>query len=188
MHEPSRASIRGFTRELALIDPHNLRVVWGEKSYGICRWVIERKLPAWLHHRMLEEFSTTHPGEDRYFDQKRTDEQGDVIQTTHHDNVAEWALGHVVEHPDFTDLFDDRGYREPDSRDLMAIKRWLFEFASVEEQMRVMKDEHAKQEQQKKDERVGVLAEDIVKSRRIFGDEESYDMGRRPAMEGTEIG
>lgn len=187
MQQPSRAVVSNFERELRLIDPDNLRIVWGQKDHGICRWVIQRRIPAHIHHQCLEDFSSAHPGEDRYFDQKQTDEEGNVIQTIHFDRVPEWALGHVVEDPDFTDLFDDRGYRPPDSRDLAAIKQWLFEFRSVEEQMRVMKDEREQQEQDKKDERVHILAEDIKNARGMWGDPEALDLGRRPAMPGTEI-
>jgi hypothetical protein len=143
-------------------------------------------LPDDVHHDCLNDFKALYPGEDRYFDQQLTNDHGQVIGTRRFDRVPEWALGHIIQNREF-DVDDPRAYREPAAYDLMKIREWLFEYRSTEEQMRDIRETKRKRKEALEHERVDVLARDIRDSKIIWGDTADVDMGRRPAMEGTEI-
>jgi len=185
MQPPSLENVRGFNRQLQAIHS-DLRCIWGEEEYGICRWVIQRKLPKDIHGQRLEEFQRMYPGEDRIIDQQTTDDSGKVIKHRKLDLVNEWVLAHIVK-DSFYDLDDDRGYRLPDQRDTSAIWNWLHEFKNIGEQMRAMREEQAKVDAKNKEDRVQCLAEDIRDSRSLWEDPELMYVNKNEAMAGTEI-
>jgi len=168
MEQPSRVLVQGFERELQRIHP-DLRVVWGAQEYGVDRWVIQRQIPADVHAQCLEEFESLFPGEDRYFDQSLTDDNGDVRGTRRFDRVPSWALVHIVEDREH-DIDSPLGYRLPDNRDIQTIWHWLHDYRNIEEQLRVMRDERAKFQEKNRQERVECLARDIRDSRSVWED------------------
>lgn len=181
----STAPFGWFVAELAAIHP-DLRLRWGAESHGIELWVVERKLPDDVYASCLEDFAALYPGEDRWFDQQLMDDHGNVIGMRRFDRCPQWALGHIVQNPDY-DVDDPRAYREPAAYDLAKIREWLFEYRNTEDQIREMRDAKDARDRKLKEERVGILARDIVSSRSTWGDEPLYDIGRKPAMEGTEL-
>ena len=176
MQEPSRAVVRSFELQLrAMLS--DFRVAWGEKPYGICRWVVERRLPAEIHGQCLEEFSQMHPGESRFVDQQMTGDQGQIVGTRHIDLVSEWVHVHTVQDT-FYDLDDDRGYRPPDQRDIGILWNYLHEFRNMAEQMKAVREEQQKAKDANRKERVACLAQDIKDSRSVWEDPPLLDINR----------
>jgi len=184
MQTPPHSLVASFERELKLVD-ENCRVVWGEMDYGIHRWVIQRHLAPDIYAECLRNFQEMHPGESRYFDQKRTDDNGKVIFTTRFDRIGEWSLERIIEDTRF-DIDDDRGYRLPDRRDLIDIQRRLKDVRTQERKIRDMVQEENRARDALKRQRVEFLTKEIKNGKTLWGDE-VVDLGRRPAMEGTEI-
>lgn len=174
-----------FDRELKQIDD-GLRLQWGAERHGIQLWVIERRIPHDIHAACLEDFHVQYPGESRHFDQQLTDDHGNVIGLKHFDRVPEWALGHIIYNKEF-DYDDPRAYREPGGYDIAAIRRWLFEYRNVAEQLRELREERERNEAANKEARVGILARDIKDARAMWGDTPIIDIGGTTRMEGTEI-
>ena len=170
-----------FVRELAQIHS-DLRLVWGRESHGVALWVIERRIPPDIHAHCLEEFEGH--GETRYFDQKLTDGDGNVVGSRHFDRVPEWAIGHIIADREY-DLEDPRAYREPAARDLASVRRWLFEYKNMEEQIRAMRNEREVREAKKKQEKIDFL-KDGIQNERLWG-AEFVDVGRKKPMKGTRI-
>jgi len=173
----SPASFSWFTKELRLISP-DLRLVWGAEDHGLELWVIQRRIPPDIHAVCLADFHRSNPGLDRYFDQQLTDDRGTIIGSRHFDRVPEWALGHIVCDREF-DYDDPRAYREPAAYDLQAIRRWLFEYKNVEEQIRENRAIQAKQEEFKKSEMRAARREGWKIHPSVFGETpRQFDFGK----------
>lgn len=185
MQEPSSDVTRFFRQQLNAIHSE-LRCIWGEKDYGVDRWVVQRKLPPEVHAHCLEEFHQLFPGEERFIDQQLVNDNGVVVSVRRCDRVAEWVLVHIVEDRTF-EIDDPRGYRPPDQRDIATIWNWLHEFRDITEQMKAMKEEEAARDQKHQQERVRCLAEDIRDSRAIFEDPPIFDMGQNRTKESESI-
>ena len=182
--EHSRVAPAWFNKELQRLNP-DLRMEWGRERLGVERWIILRRIASSLYGKLLAEFEEG--GQERFVEQTLTDDNGQPCGTRRYDLCPEWAVAHIVEDKGF-DIDDPRGYREPDNRDIQAIYRWLHEFKNVEEQMRAMNEEHERAEAKKKEERVGILAREIVSSRGTWEDPDPFIFDGRKAMPGTEIG
>ena len=183
MQEPPISVVGPFVRQMRNLCP-DFRIAWGEKSYGICRWVIERKLPPEIHRRALDDFAAMFPGEDRFIDQQMTDDNGDGMGHRRIDLVPEWCYVHAVEDNNF-DLDSPLGYRLPDSRDIQVLWNYLHEFRDMAEQMRAVREEQAAADEAQRAERVGALAYDIRHARELWELPEHLDLGKVEAMEGT---
>ncbi len=185
MQEPSPVVVSGFARQIRDLCP-DFRIVWGEKNYGICRWVIERKLPPEIHRRALDDFSAMFPGEDRFIDQQMTDDDGANVGKRRIDLVPEWCYVHAVEDNRF-DLDDPAGYRLPDSRDIKVLWNYLHEFKNMAEQMRAVREEQRLVDEAHQRERVECLARDIKNSNAIWDNPEPIYVNSKNALIGTEI-
>ncbi len=176
MQSPSLETVRSFNRQLKAINSQ-LRCIWGEPDYGICRWVVQRELPADIHGKCLEEFGELFPGEHRFINQKMTNDEGKVIGERRVDQVNPWVLVHVVADK-FYDLDDERGYCVPRETDISAIWNWLHEFKNISEQMRAFKNAEQKRDEKNQADRVRCLAEDISTSRSVWEDPEPIYVGK----------
>ena len=185
MQEPHRRVVEFFDRQIRNLCP-DLRVIWGEKSYGVCRWVVERHLPHEIHQQALRAFEREYPGEDRFVDQQMTNDAGEVTGIRHIDLVSEWVHVHTVEDKVY-DLDSPLGYRLPDSRDIQMLHQYLHEFKNMAEQMRAVRKEQAQADAKHQQERNECLARDIVSSRSIWELPPHLDLGKVEAMEGTEV-
>lgn len=181
--EFSRRPILWFDQELKLISP-DLRLVWGRERTGVELWVIERQIPPEMHAMLLADFSAGNPGEDRYFDQIMTGDNGEAVGIRHFDRVPEWAVAHIV-YNRHLDMDDPNAYREPDQRDLDAIRHWIFDYKNIEEQLRAVRAEQEQAKAANRQERVECLARDIVNSRSLFEDPPFFIIDKRKALEGT---
>lgn len=185
MQEPPKTVVQFFERQLRNLSP-DFRIVWGEKPYGVCRWVVERHLPTDIHQQALRAFEYECPGEDRFIDQQTTNDNGDIAGIRHIDLVSEWVHVHTVEDNRY-DLDSPLGYRMPDGRDIQALWNYLHEFKDMAEQMRAVREEHRLADAKNEQERNGALARDIVSSRSLWELPEHLDLGKVGAMKGTEL-
>ena len=185
MQEPSRAPLQPFLRQLQCM-LHDFRVQWGEKNYGICRWVIERRLPDVMHRQCLLDFARLYPGEARFVDQQLTNDAGEIIGMRQVDLVSPWVHVHTVQ-DSFYDLDDPRGYRLPDQRDISSMWNYLHEFRNIEEQMRVIRAEQEAKKQANQKERVACLADDIKHSKSLWEIPENMYINKTEALPGTEF-
>ena len=185
MQEPSSAVVQPFKRQIQAM-LHDFRIVWGEKSYGVCRWVVERRLPDAVHGQCLREFAEFYPGQERYVDQQLTNDAGEITGTRRVDLVSEWVHVHTIQDV-FYDLDDPRGYRLPDQRDIGILWNYLHEFRNMEEQMKAVRDEQEAAATANRKERVACLAQDIKDSRSIWELPEPMYVSTTDALPGTEL-
>lgn len=183
-------SISWFKRELKIIGTDanaELRVVRDYGRLGVNLWVVERKLPPSAHQDCIEYLRST--GTPRFVDQTLTDENGSELGRRELDLAPEWAIAHICCVRDIAgetiDYDDPRAFREPNSQDLAAIRRWLFEFKSIAEQLRVFRAEFEERESAKKRDGMLSFVKD-VKSSHVLRDL-NFNDAPRIIMPGTEV-
>ncbi len=162
----------------------DLRVIWGRESVGIERWIIQRQIPPQIHGKLIRDWERDNPGKERIFTQQLTDDNGNITDTRAFDFCPEWAMVHVVENKDY-ELEDERGYREPDRRDIESIQHWMFDFEGPEQQIRAMREERERAKLKFQQERVGHIAREIVNSAEIW--ETKFIDSPAKVMKGTEL-
>ncbi len=183
-------SITWFRRELKIIGMDanaDLRAVRDRGRLGVDLWVVERKLPEATHQDCIEYLRSQ--GVERFVDQVLTDENGSELGRRQMDLAPEWAVVHICRVSDIAgekiDHDDPRSYREPNAQDLMSIRRWLFEFKNVAEQMRTWRREFAEREAAKKKDATLSFDKDL-KSSHLFRQLEFKDASKI-IMPGTEV-
>lgn len=178
-------SLQWFRRELKIIGTDanaNLRVVRDKGRLGVDLWVVEREIPPSNHQDCLEYLRSQ--GVERFVDQILTNEYGSEIGRRQMDLAPEWAIAHICRDTEF-DHDDPRAYREPNAQDLQSIRRWLFEYKSAAEQMRVWREEFRVREEWKKNDAKLAFVKD-VKSSHVLRDLNFNDAPKK-VLAGTEV-
>src|SRR3990167_1027946 len=166
-----------FVRELRLVSP-DLRMVWGREQFGWDCWVIQRRIPNGEWRRIYAD--AIEQNQERFIHQKMSDGTG-----RYYDTMPTWQAVH------FCKDADDRP-RPPDRRDLVSIRRWMFEFKSIEEQNRADDARRESIEARGAEARADRIAYEAVHNRRwtnpVTGEDESDPYVGQPAkiMEGTD--
>lgn len=159
-----------FESELKRISP-DLRLNWGRENYGWNCWVVERRVPNGEWRRIYED--AINQKQQRFVQQKLSDGT-----SRYYDTMPEWIGVHFVKTP-------DNQYRSPDGRDLAAIRRWLFEFRSIDEQNRHDKERRDEIERKAEETRLDRIAYETANNRHwidpISGQDESDPFSGQPA-------
>jgi hypothetical protein len=136
-----------FRVELVNLMPNgDLRLVRDPRRLGLDLWVVERKVPAREHAEGLEQIRLA--GESRYVEVDMPD-----IGLFRYDCAPEWIIVHVCktetcdhQPPQFS-RHESSCVREPDQRDVKALKDYLYEFRNFEHSREVL----LREKQERKD-------------------------------------
>lgn len=179
-------SLTWFRRELKIIGTDagaELQVVRDPGRLGVNLWVVERKLPASAHQDCIEYLRSQ--GVERFVDQTLVDEHGSEIGRRQMDLAPEWAVVHTCRAGVEFDDDDPRTFREPNASDLASIRKWLFEYRSAAEQIRIWRAEQQEREDTKKRLGMEAFVKD-VKSSHVLRDLTFKD-APNIIMPGTEV-
>lgn len=154
-----------FSNELRSILPNGeLRLARDPHRLGLDLYVIERRLPGSQHAAMIEQ-SRMLAGFERFIPVTVPG-----IGEVQYDTIPEWMIVHVCKsetcahQPVQFSEHELSCYREPNSRDLMALRTWLYEFRDFAECSAVMESEFQKNQQHVKDEANLIVRKELQSS------------------------
>jgi len=160
-------SFEWFRSELRNLMPNgDLRLVREPHRLGVDLWVVERRVSAKEHAERLECLRVDKMP--RYYPLFIAG-IGDI----QYDIAPEWAIAHVCKSescghqpPQFS-VHDPQCYREPNSADIAALRRWLFEFRDFQHCVETLQRER-RERQEKLDKEENLIIRKDIKSSKKF--------------------